>query len=1005
MASFVVLQSALKICILITQFEVVQFKEAHGAGLYIGLNLDSLGQEIDTEVDEVVEVDGSGEWDVLDDDVHAGFPHRCEADPTKFSCTASGKTVCLSKEYQCDGRFNCDDGSDEDPPSCDFCKRPGLAMCRDRSRCVRTSSLCSGSVTCSDGSDESDTHSQCKFCSEEGSLPCPGFPGNCGSPCNGRPTCPDHWNVLLSTCKSKLYPSEDDALVCSKEQGLSPCRDGSKCINTTRHLCNSYKGCADGSDENSDACAEKCDSLANDGHHLHHCDNGSCIRLNLACSAQKRPLCNDFSDMDYELCKGKCYFRFPGIEDPYRLPCANGTKRCILKVFHCDGDPDCDDGTKFTFSSDERHCPLVTYVGLSQTLLLCLAVVAFSWIIFFAIFACTMHCTPSLDEEKSSIPRSEQTSTPQPLPDQPIPSFLLHPALSDMDNQSWNWQEVGEQLNLETVFFNRDPQALIDFLHHIAAQEAHPDNLHSAFQGFYVYMTSKGYDCVAVAKSLRQAIGHHYLAHLALKGRPNWINKKVFEIGKWLSELETKGKVYSFILIAFRAFKTSITPFILNLDYVKDLVLYLILQETILRMEEDNLAASATELDLIVALLFIFCVSIILTSINSYFLRKRFFKTNFWLSLVLGLLSPLLPAVYHIQLSHLTRQYKKEKSKLSKYALKKKIKNIETLANSLQQTKEIEVGLEAVIQILLLLGFISFYPYVFKAPSGQTYSYFYGVARLVLKGNKELFFASLAVSLIGPCWFYTERTNVLRHGSLNISRKIVLMTRNVLFLLVRLFAIASAIFLPVIKSWDMFIGNQGVDATSLLDNINFRLEFQKYFKDNLEISTSHIRKNAQFFGLFILAHIMLVASHALCYSPKFGKSMMRERVIHLLSSFWLPLPFFSIRGVDKGKEKAQLWFLVGLHSMENFLILLTSRLVYQQESYLHIFVVFDSVLVFFNLLGVLVSVFYVSKMELYAGVPEDYTSTLPSFGPEVSWLHIYDDVFTITIIYHHCIYL
>ena len=32
-------------------------------------------------------------------------------------------------------------------------------------------------------------------------------------------------------------------------------------------------------------------------------------------------------------------------------------------------------------------------------------------------------------------------------------SFLLHPALSDMDSQCWSWQEVGEQLRLETVFF------------------------------------------------------------------------------------------------------------------------------------------------------------------------------------------------------------------------------------------------------------------------------------------------------------------------------------------------------------------------------------------------------------------------------------------------------------------------------------------------------------------------------------------------------------------------
>ena len=57
-----------------------------------------------------------------------------------------------------------------------------------------------------------------------------------------------------------------------------------------------------------------------------------------------------------------------------------------------------------------------------------------------------------------------------------------------------------------------------------------------------------------------------------------------------------------------------------------------------------------------------------------------------------------------------------------------------------------------------------------------------------------------------------------------------------------MFAIASAIFLPVIKSWDMFIGNQGVDATSLLDNINFRLEFQKYLKDNTVFCSDNFKK-------------------------------------------------------------------------------------------------------------------------------------------------------------------
>ena len=106
--------------------------------------------------------------------------------------------------------------------------------------------------------------------------------------------------------------------------------------------------------------------------------------------------------------------------------------------------------------------------------------------------------------------------------------------------------------------------------------------------------------------------------------------------------------------------------------------------------------------------------------------------------------------------------------------------------------------------------------------------------------------------------------------------------------------------------------------------------------------------------------------------------------MHLVSSFWLPLPFLTIKGVDRGEEKAELWFLVVLHSLENFLIVFASRLVYIQESYPLEIVIFDGVLVLLNLMGVLVSVFYVYKAELYAGLPQDLSS-LPSFGPEVSF--------------------
>ena len=68
------------------------------------------------------------------------------------------------------------------------------------------------------------------------------------------------------------------------------------------------------------------------------------------------------------------------------------------------------------------------------------------------------------------------------------------------------------------------------------------------------------------------------------------------------------------------------------------------------------------------------------------------------------------------------------------------------------------------------------------------------------------------------------------------------MARNVLFLLVRVLAITSAIFIPVISKWAAFVANHGVDASTLLDDTDFRLEFQKYFSKGLEALTADIRK-------------------------------------------------------------------------------------------------------------------------------------------------------------------
>ena len=88
-----------------------------------------------------------------------------------------------------------------------------------------------------------------------------------------------------------------------------------------------------------------------------------------------------------------------------------------------------------------------------------------------------------------------------------------------------------------------------------------------------------------------------------------------------------------------------------------------------------------------------------------------------------------------------------------------------------------------------------------------------------------------------------------------------------------------------------------------------------------------------------------------------------------------------------GDVNSDFWFLVVLHSTENFFIVLASRLVYVHENYPLVIAIFDSVLAIVNIFAVLVSVFYVTKLELYAGLTTDNPS-LPTFSPEVSFKHL-----------------
>ena len=960
--------------------------------------------------------DGIVNCDNVEDELMSVCGNDC-SDETKFSCKTwpprqpgvdqpPGLDVCVNKaEYRCNARYECTDSSDEAPSVCANCSKPGLSMCRDGSMCTPTDFLCDRfSISlCADGSDDSDTWSNCTVCARNDTVECPGFPGNCAKVCDGRNECPDLWDEMLSTCNA--YGKQ-----CTEKYGLYPCTDGSRCLSLDK-LCNYVMDCDNREDEAAVHCGkDKCQSFLERGLPVHSCDGDSCILRTNACGSKEQPLCKDGSDMNSSLCvdrKGNraCYANFPGKVHPYRWPCNDGTK-CILRTSRCDANRDCDDW------SDEIDCPWYVSLKLVHTVLVCLAVMLQSFLLHLLFSAWSRSLTNSHSVVLSStvtLPQEPLVTSPltQASPESSTPSFLLHPALLDLEGRHWCWQDVGKELKIEVIFFNRDTKFLLSFLSAIEAQDTHPDNVYQVFKGFFQYLETEGYTPVAVAFSMKKSIGYHHLARMALKaidkGPPTWLERKIYRLRKWVEEVEGRNKFFFVLISICQTLKSCSPSFLLYLDYVKDFVVYSILRGTVQRLvklceglsQDQSCPVSEAEKILLDTLLLALTVSIVSSSLHAFHQRHHFFATNRVFDSLLFILSPFLTAIYHIQVGSISQTLKRERKSITNLEYQSRKQHLAKLRDILQQSKSIEVGVEAVTQILVLCGLATFKSLTFKGPSGQTYSYFHGVALLVLKGNAALFGASILISFLGPCFFFMRNENHKMNGSFSTGSKIVLFLRNFLFLLARLGATISALFLPVICRWDVFIGNQGVDASSRLSFPPIGLEFGRHFSVSLQQLSDEIVKNTVTFMFFLLVHLLVVATHAILRSPKFGKSTMRERWLHLLTSLWLPLPFLTIREVNKGEEKPELRFLVSLHTCENLLLLCVSRWVYLPV-YPSVLLVLDFSIVTFNTLAVALSVVYTCRLELYANVP-DSVQNLPSFGPEVSlpapqyvskWIHL-----------------
>ena len=162
----------------------------------------------------------------------------------------------------------------------------------------------------------------------------------------------------------------------------------------------------------------------------------------------------------------------------------------------------------------------------------------------------------------------------------------------------------------------------------------------------------------------------------------------------------------------------------------------------------------------------------------------------------------------------------------------------------------------------------------------------------------------------------------------------------------------------------------GEDMTALLNVLRFNKDYTENFAPALESLSWEVGTNARFLLLLLVLHLMAVARFS-----KIPRSRTKELLLYLLLSTWLPLPYLTMRGVDRGEEVAEEIFLTILHAMENLLLLAVSRAFYLL-TYPTAILTADLILVLCQVLGSLLSLLYHTKLAFYTSIKGFSTSQI-----------------------------
>jgi len=230
---------------------------------------------------------------------------NCTSAHDTYKCLVDG--ICIPKYLQCDGKEDCNDGSDEK-----FCatKCEGSDWFRcDNGHCISTLWLCDSEDDCMDWSDEGN----CTASSRLLSTTCPGTDFRCNDglclprswSCDGQEDCHGGEDEDLDLCENNAEVGCDEFL----------CQSSGECI-FYKWVCDGTDDCSDGTDE-----GDKCDKekygteLCDIGGGWFPCENGKkCVEGTYVCDeisqcedgSDEGPFCSQKPDCSNKECPHNC---------------------------------------------------------------------------------------------------------------------------------------------------------------------------------------------------------------------------------------------------------------------------------------------------------------------------------------------------------------------------------------------------------------------------------------------------------------------------------------------------------------------------------------------------------------------------------------------------------------------------------------------------------------------------------------------------------------------------